>query len=716
MKKGHPYVQESARIKPKHLPHQQLLIKLLISITLISLALIGIYDNHAFVQTKIAEYKSKIPEYPTKIHEYQSKYYDYENIVHEHVYDKNVNIDENYIDIDYKTDDENVYDEYGEEIRDNTKRIVKEDVLNGPGFKTSQDEGRTKSDDEATNEDKKEVDIYDETDDSNEQRRETRGQIERGNEESDEHDKGISRRTKTDISDATVKESLNKEKTDAWNNDDNEIESQVMRNEKHGNYEIGKDNLVQIKYVGTDKLEDTVGNVTETKSNSKENNPNNKTHPVTYLPNNAIEESINIQNHTSLHETNTKPFTILLTNETDSELVHTKEIESLAKTENIKKQEFRTDDFEVENQKPVHVNHSISLFKYRINDNDGTNVNRTLKSSKNQLTRHTGGLQTNTTKYNIFSYTSKGFTNTTNADISKVTKGVKDYENQIEHNLVHEPVEPQAPHRGLAYFARAKRRLPQALIIGVRKCGTRALLEMLYLHPRIQKAAGEVHFFDRDENYSKGLEWYRQQMPLSYPNQVTIEKSPSYFVTPEAPERIRAMNASVRLLVIVRDPVTRAISDYTQLKIHAAATSPGPVKKFEQLALTESGEINPNYRPIAVSMYHNFMYSWLEVFPKDQILIVNGDRLIEDPVPELQRIERFLNLEPRINHDNFYFNHTKGFYCLKNNTVEKCLRESKGRKHVRVHPNVISKMREYFNHHNQLFYDLVDENFDWPEE
>lgn len=56
---------------------------------------------------------------------------------------------------------------------------------------------------------------------------------------------------------------------------------------------------------------------------------------------------------------------------------------------------------------------------------------------------------------------------------------------------------------------------------------------MLYLHPRIQKAAGEVHFFDRDENYLKGLDWYRKKMPHSFRGQITIEKSPSYFVTPE---------------------------------------------------------------------------------------------------------------------------------------------------------------------------------------
>lgn len=82
-------------------------------------------------------------------------------------------------------------------------------------------------------------------------------------------------------------------------------------------------------------------------------------------------------------------------------------------------------------------------------------------------------------------------------------------------------------------YPSAARRLPQAIIIGVRKCGTRALLEMLYLHPMVQKASGEVHFFDRDENYNRGLEWYRMKMPHSYPGQITIEKSPSYFVTPE---------------------------------------------------------------------------------------------------------------------------------------------------------------------------------------
>lgn len=44
-----------------------------------------------------------------------------------------------------------------------------------------------------------------------------------------------------------------------------------------------------------------------------------------------------------------------------------------------------------------------------------------------------------------------------------------------------------------------------------------------------------------------------------------MEKTPSYFVMREVPQRVYLMNPSVKLLVVVRDPVTRVISDYAQV-------------------------------------------------------------------------------------------------------------------------------------------------------
>lgn len=158
-----------------------------------------------------------------------------------------------------------------------------------------------------------------------------------------------------------------------------------------------------------------------------------------------------------------------------------------------------------------------------------------------------------------------------------------------------------------------EKRLPQVIIIGVRKCGTRALLEFLNLHSKIQKARDEVHFFDEDSKYEQGLEWYRSQMPYSYSDQVTIEKTPAYFVTDSAPERIRAMNSSIRLILLVRDPVTRLISDYAQLNANKLAKKERPLRSIEHMVLLSDGSVNVNYRPVKTSIYSYYYAKWAEV-------------------------------------------------------------------------------------------------------
>lgn len=95
----------------------------------------------------------------------------------------------------------------------------------------------------------------------------------------------------------------------------------------------------------------------------------------------------------------------------------------------------------------------------------------------------------------------------------------------------------------------SQRKLSDLLIIGVKKCGTRALLEFLRLHPDVRAASNEVHFFDR--HYSYGLNWYRKKMPPTVNGQLTMEKTPSYFVTSTVPARVFRMNRKIKLLLVV---------------------------------------------------------------------------------------------------------------------------------------------------------------------
>ena len=263
---------------------------------------------------------------------------------------------------------------------------------------------------------------------------------------------------------------------------------------------------------------------------------------------------------------------------------------------------------------------------------------------------------------------------------------------------------------GRIRYKHTRRKLPGCIIIGTRKAGTRALLTFLNLHPQIIAAKQEVHFFD--DNYENGLEWYRKSMPYSFPEQITIEKTPAYFVTSEAPELIYKMNSSILLLLIVRDPVERAVSDYNQIMLKKQARNK-PIATFEELAIDKKGNVNHTYNAIKRSVYAHYMARWLRYFPLKQIHIVSGEGLVDDPLPHIHDIEDFLGIDHRITKDNFYFNETRGFYCIRNETMEKCLNPSKGREHPPVRTEVMNKLRAYFRPYNEKFYDMVNKKFGW---
>ncbi|KAM7296520.1 hypothetical protein ISCGN_021678 [Ixodes scapularis] len=254
-----------------------------------------------------------------------------------------------------------------------------------------------------------------------------------------------------------------------------------------------------------------------------------------------------------------------------------------------------------------------------------------------------------------------------------------------------------------------ERRLPRSLIIGVKKAGTRALLEFLRLHPDVRASGPETHFFDR--HYNRGVEWYRKQMPLSLPDQVTMEKTPSYFVTRQAPARIHTLSPRMRLLVVVRDPVTRALSDYAQ----TSSKRPNSTLPFEELAFDEDG-VDPSWSAIRIGLYERHLSRWLEHFAPGQIHVVSGEELVRDPAQEMALVQDFLGLRRLVSHDHFYFNRTKGFPCLKKSEGSgspHCLGKTKGRTHPRLCDSDLRRLRSFFEPYNRRFYKMVGRDFGW---
>ncbi|XP_008312576.1 heparan sulfate glucosamine 3-O-sulfotransferase 3A1 [Cynoglossus semilaevis] len=265
----------------------------------------------------------------------------------------------------------------------------------------------------------------------------------------------------------------------------------------------------------------------------------------------------------------------------------------------------------------------------------------------------------------------------------------------------------------LSPLGEGSKKLPQALIIGVKKGGTRALLEFLRVHPDIRAVGAEPHFFDR--NYDNGLEWYRELMPKTLEGQITMEKTPSYFVTREAPARISAMSRDTKLIVVVRDPVTRAISDYTQ-----TLSKKPDIPSFESLTFKNrtTGLIDTSWSAIQIGIYAKHLDNWLQYFPMGQILFVSGERLISDPAGELGRVQDFLGLKRIITDKHFYFNQTKGFPCLKKaegSSKPHCLGKTKGRTHPNIDPEVVQRLRDFYRPFNLKFYQMTGRFFGWDE-
>lgn len=262
---------------------------------------------------------------------------------------------------------------------------------------------------------------------------------------------------------------------------------------------------------------------------------------------------------------------------------------------------------------------------------------------------------------------------------------------------------------------RPAQRLPDALIIGVKKSGTRALLEFIRLHPDVRAAGSEIHFFDR--HYGRGFNWYRKRMPPTLEGQITMEKTPSYFITREVPGRVKKMNPATRLLVVVRDPVTRAISDYTQAASKKYAYE---IKRFEDLAFINGsvwGTVDTTWGPVRIGVYAHHLEYWLRYFPLGQMLFVSGERLIVDPAAEMARVQDFLGLKRVVTEKHFYFNATKGFPCLmksEGRSTPHCLGKTKGRNHPHIRPTALDRLREFYRPFNLRFYQITGINFGWP--
>lgn len=195
---------------------------------------------------------------------------------------------------------------------------------------------------------------------------------------------------------------------------------------------------------------------------------------------------------------------------------------------------------------------------------------------------------------------------------------------------------------------------PDALLIGAPKCGTTSLMAALRSHPGVWcQPRKELHFFNN--RWDWGLPWYAEQFPprVLCGGGVRLEATPDYLQGPEIPERVAATLPGVKLIVLLREPLARALSwIHHQRRWGGLVGSPEAViaNELEVLAampaqaLRQLGWRAPN--ALAASLYDVQLSRWRQHFGAEDLLILRAEDLFIHPQIVLASIDQFLHLEP----------------------------------------------------------------------
>ncbi|NET41317.1 tetratricopeptide repeat protein [Okeania sp. SIO2B3] len=235
------------------------------------------------------------------------------------------------------------------------------------------------------------------------------------------------------------------------------------------------------------------------------------------------------------------------------------------------------------------------------------------------------------------------------------------------------------------------------LIIGVGKGGTTSLYSYITKHPQVLPAIKkEIHFWSF--NFHRGIDWYQAHFPCISESKkfLTGEASTTYFDAQYAPCRIFHFFPKTKLILIMRNPVDRAISHYYhQVRLN---------KEFRSCEVAINSQLeklskiyHPNYWNfagdyIASGVYVEFLKKWLAIFPREQLLILKSEDFYRDSATTMKQVFDFLDLPdyqipdyPKLNAGSY-------------SSISDSLRQ---------------KLSDYFQPHNQRLEAYLGMKFNW---
>jgi hypothetical protein len=252
--------------------------------------------------------------------------------------------------------------------------------------------------------------------------------------------------------------------------------------------------------------------------------------------------------------------------------------------------------------------------------------------------------------------------------------------------------------------------LPDAIILGEMRSGTTSLFRYLAGHPQVLRPwAKELHYFDR--LFARGERWYRANFPtaaatrwhaLRHGGAVTFEATPDYLIYPAVARRIAEAIPQARLIVLLRNPVDRAISHHklnVRSKLERHSFEKAIQREAERLKgeheLVLGDEPYPSRRVRRYSyatrgIYVDTLRAYDAFRLRGQLLVIKSEDLFEKTQETYDEVLQFLGLSP---------------WRLE--------AHAPGGNRASERPACYDELRAFFAPHNQRLYEYLGRDLGW---
>ncbi len=244
------------------------------------------------------------------------------------------------------------------------------------------------------------------------------------------------------------------------------------------------------------------------------------------------------------------------------------------------------------------------------------------------------------------------------------------------------------------------------VIVGVNKAGSTSLFVSLSTHPDVAPSVIKETRYFLPARYGQPLEpfsVYENYFRDAGERPVRLEATPNYFYGATAiATKMRELLTNPRIIVILREPVSRALSFFSYQKVRLRFPADLPITDYLAAAdaLTDADFRDPEnekYMAFRGGCYADYLPAWLETFGPAGVQILWFEELVSDPAAVIGPLASWIGLDPVQFPESALSseNRTTGF---KNKAFQSVALKANDRleRTLRRHPDFKRKLRAFY--------------------